>query len=240
MKPMVINDAHLQFSGPFTTRSKTTDLVLHHAEAENATVEDIHRWHLERGWIGIGYHYYIRKDGTIWKGRPENTVGAQAKGANDYSIGICFEGNYQVDKTMPAAQLSAGKALIGDIKARYDNIAVHRHLHYNNTDCPGRYFPFDALANAPADEDAAQTGGQPAPAPSEGNPYAEPTALISSGSRGEGVRWVQWELNRNKYPVNEDGVFGADMDATVRSFQKDRGLSVDGIVGPKTRAERQR
>ena len=231
---MIIEDAHLQFAGTLTKRKTTTDLVLHHAESENATVEDIHQWHLERGWLGIGYHYYIRGDGSVWRGRPEDTVGAQAKGANEFSIGICFEGNYQKDTEMPAAQLEAGKELIGDIKSRYAGIAVHRHLHYDDTDCPGRYFPYEALEQAPSEPE----GPEPAPSePAAGNPYDEPSGLIRKGDKGDGVRWVQWELNKNKYPVDEDGIFGADMDATIRSFQKDRGLSVDGIVGPKTRAQ---
>ncbi len=220
----------MQFSGALSKRARTTDLVLHHAEAEKATVEDIHRWHLDNGWIGIGYHYYVRKDGSVWRGRPEDTIGAQAKGANDYSIGVCFEGNYQKDTAMPAAQLAAGQALIADIKSRYPGIAVEPHKHFNSTDCPGQYFPFDQLAKGEASQPAAP------PASGDNNPYAEPTALMSKGSTGEGVRWVQWELNKNKYPVNEDGIFGADTDATVRSFQKDRNLAVDGIVGPNTRA----
>ena len=72
---LTIQDAHLQFSGALSKRARTTDLVLHHAEAEKATVEDIHRWHLDNGWIGIGYHYYVRKDGSVWRGRPEDTIG---------------------------------------------------------------------------------------------------------------------------------------------------------------------
>lgn len=231
---MTIHDAHLQFTGQLKKRPKTTDLVLHHAEAKSASVEDINRWHQEQGWLGIGYHYYIRKDGSIWRGRPEDTIGAQAKGANDYSVGICFEGNYQVEKEMPAAQLAAGQELIGDVKSRYPGIAVHRHLHYNSTDCPGRYFPYEALERTPSGNHTSE--GTP-PAAADGNPYPEPAALVSRGDRGETVRWIQWELNRNKYPVDVDGIFGADMDATTRSFQRDRGLAADGIVGPDTRAQ---
>ena len=233
---MTIQDAHLTFTGKLTARTKTTDLVLHHAEAESATVEDIHRWHQENGWLGIGYHYYVRKDGSIWRGRPEDAVGAQAKGANDYSIGVCFEGNYQVEREMPAAQLRAGQELIADIKSRYAGIAVHRHLHYNSTDCPGQYFPAKALEQPPDGAGTPQPDLPPV-VPEDGNPYSEPTALVSRGDRGEAVRWIQWELNRTKYPVAEDGIFGADVDATIRSFQKDRGLPADGVVGPKTRAQ---
>ena len=89
---MTINESNLQFTGTPNTRSQTTTIILHHADAVSCSVEDIHRWHLERGWLGIGYQYFIRKDGSIWRGRPEDWVGAHAGNpANTFSIGICFE-----------------------------------------------------------------------------------------------------------------------------------------------------
>ena len=58
--------------------------------------EDVHKWHLERGWSGCGYHYVIRRDGTIERGRPINFEGAHAlqNGHNNYSIGISLVGGY--------------------------------------------------------------------------------------------------------------------------------------------------
>lgn len=57
---------------------------------------DVHDWHLKRGWSGCGYHYVIRRDGTIERGRPINFEGAHAKanGHNNYSIGISLVGGY--------------------------------------------------------------------------------------------------------------------------------------------------
>ena len=54
--------------------------------------QTIHRWHKERGFDGIGYHYVILEDGTVENGRPEFWSGAHAKGHND-AIGICFIGD---------------------------------------------------------------------------------------------------------------------------------------------------
>nr|WP_243240285.1 N-acetylmuramoyl-L-alanine amidase [[Clostridium] hylemonae] len=84
-------------------RSATKLIILHHAEASNCTVQDIHRWHKNNGWAGIGYHFLVRKDGSIYRGRPEWAVGAHASGSNSDSIGICFEGAYMTE-TMPAAR----------------------------------------------------------------------------------------------------------------------------------------
>lgn len=69
------------------------------------------------------------------------------------------------------------------------------------------------------------------------NPYKEPTVLLSQGDRGNGVKWVQWELNFCGCNCGTvDGIAGVKFDAAVRAFQKKRSLAVDGIVGPLTRA----
>lgn len=138
---MNIHDANLPHNGNWSHRSGTSEIILHHAEASHASVEDINQWHLERGWAGIGYNYYVRKDGTIWRGRPEWAVGAHAKGHNDKSIGICCEGAYMTE-TMPAAQLAALKDLIRDIMSRYGKLKLLRHKDVNETDCPGVNFPW--------------------------------------------------------------------------------------------------
>ena len=52
----------------------------------------IDRWHKERGFSSIGYHYVIRRDGTLETGRPLNTPGAHVQGHNAHSIGICLAG----------------------------------------------------------------------------------------------------------------------------------------------------
>lgn len=138
---MKVIEANLPRKGNFTRRSTTDEVILHHAEASNATVWDINQWHLDNGWVGIGYHYYIRKDGSIYRGRPEWAVGAHATGHNDRSIGICCEGAYMTE-TMPAAQLASLKALLRDIMGRYGKMPLKRHRDVNATSCPGDRFPW--------------------------------------------------------------------------------------------------
>lgn len=138
---MKIIECNLPRNGNFTRRSKTDEVILHHAEASSATVWDINDWHLNNGWTGIGYHYYIRKDGSVYRGRPEWALGAHAVGHNDRSIGICCEGAYMTE-TMPAAQLAALRALLRDIMGRYGKLQLFRHKDVNSTDCPGKNFPW--------------------------------------------------------------------------------------------------
>ena len=70
------------------------------------------------------------------------------------------------------------------------------------------------------------------------NPYRKPTQNIYLGDWGDGIRWVQYELKRRGYNIGStgiDGKYGTSTKAAVERFQRASGLSVDGIVGPKTR-----
>lgn len=138
---MKIIECNLPRNGPYTRRSETTAVVLHHAAASSATVWDINDWHLDRGFNGIGYHYYVRKDGCVYHGRPEWALGAHAIGANDWSIGVCCEGDYMTE-IMPDAQINSLKALLRDIMSRYGELLIKQHKEVSSTDCPGDRFPW--------------------------------------------------------------------------------------------------
>lgn len=136
---------NFKFKEKLQKRIKTDLIVLHHADATNATVEDIHRWHLQRGWAGIGYHFYVRKDGSVYEGRPIDTIGAHVQGFNARSIGICAEGNYDKEKTMPEPQKQAIIELVRYVLSKYPNCRIVRHKDLMATSCPGRYYPFDDI-----------------------------------------------------------------------------------------------
>ena len=78
-----------------------------------------------------------------------------------------------------------------------------------------------------------------------GNPYQEPSISIKRGSIGEGARWVQWWLGQRGYRglngkvLGCDGNFGPNSDYALRTFQKEHGLTVDGICGTDTRKKLQ-
>jgi N-acetyl-anhydromuramyl-L-alanine amidase AmpD len=72
-----------------------THIVIHCSATENGAevrLEDIDRWHCERGWKGCGYHYVIERDGALREGRALQDVGAHVAGSNAHSIGICMVG----------------------------------------------------------------------------------------------------------------------------------------------------
>ena len=155
---MEIINANLKFNGNLTKRKKTTMLIIHHAAAPSASVETIHKWHLGRGWLGIGYNFYIRKDGTVYQGRGWEYVGAHCAGYNSVSVGICLEGNYETDADMPAAQYEAAVQLIRQALDKYPTITeICGHKAHGATACPGKYFPLDRMI---ADAKGADPGNE--------------------------------------------------------------------------------
>ena len=75
---MQIIETTYKWAGTLARRSATRRIILHHAAAVTCTPQQVHQWHLANGWSGIGYHFFVRKDGSVYRGRPEDTVGAHA------------------------------------------------------------------------------------------------------------------------------------------------------------------
>lgn len=105
---------------------------------------DIDRWHKQRGFRRIGYHYVIRRDGTVEKGRPDTEVGAHAEGYNKASIGICLVGGVDASKRMnpqdnfTPAQKDALRTLLYQLRALYPDATVlgHRDIPGVAKACP--------------------------------------------------------------------------------------------------------
>lgn len=148
-----------EWAGPLTDRKNTEYVILHHSAA-SGTAEALHGFHRSRGWAGIGYHFYVRADGSVHRGRPVNAVGAHTVGYNAVSAGVCFEGD--LEKTqMPQAQLAAGLELLAELKKLWPRAKLGLHRELDATACPGKNFPekeFRAAwdtRTAPADVPAA-------------------------------------------------------------------------------------
>lgn len=145
-----IIDVGLKFTSNLTKRNKTTAIVLHH-RAGTGDVLSIHNQHLRQKWSGCGYNFYVRLDGTIYKGRGWEYIGAHAgseSGYNGKSIGICFEGNFSELTNMPTAQYNAGISLIKEALNKYPSIVeIKGHRDVYATSCPGTNFPLEKMKN---------------------------------------------------------------------------------------------
>ena len=141
-----IRKLFLQFS-EYEERKSTEVIVIHHAGFpdgdKDSSAEEIHKFHREvNGWAGIGYHYVIRKDGTIEQGRRPKAVGAHALHHNMNSIGICVAGNFDFVKP-DHVQMDSLKLLTAWLCQKYKLDPMKRgvivgHRDLNDTDCPGK------------------------------------------------------------------------------------------------------
>ena len=110
-------------------------IIIHHtggtdsnplADTSSHTASMIDFYHKSKGWDGIGYNWFIEKDGRIVKGRDETKVGAHTKGYNDKSIGVCLAGNF--DLTTPTKeQTESLKKLLNEKILQY-NIPIQNPL----------------------------------------------------------------------------------------------------------------
>lgn len=141
---MKIIETDWKWKTSFKNRTSTKYIVLHHAAVSKCTAADIHRGHQEKGWAGIGYHFFVRKDGSIYRGRPIGAVGAHCLGWNEVSIGICAEGNFQTD-IMPDAQKFALADLVSWLRFVYPEAKVVGHKEMMATSCPGQNYPLEEL-----------------------------------------------------------------------------------------------
>lgn len=129
-----IENNNLKFETLCFHKKKIDTITLHH-RAGDGTVESIHTYHLRQGYSGIGYHYYVRKSGNVYQGRPEATIGAHVKGYNNGNVGICLEGNFTKEKPTPE-QIMSMISLIHDIETRYGKLKVKNHKDFGGTVCP--------------------------------------------------------------------------------------------------------
>lgn len=114
-------------------------------------VSEITAWHKERGFLECGYHYVIRRNGEIEKGRSKEKIGAHTKGFNVKSIGICLVGgvdkNGKARDTKTKAQEESLRALLDELLAEFKGASVLGHRDLNkNKECPS--FDVRAWLNA--------------------------------------------------------------------------------------------
>jgi N-acetylmuramoyl-L-alanine amidase len=102
----------------------------------------IDRWHRERGFLMIGYHIVVLRDGTVQTGRETDQPGAHAEGFNNKSIGICLVGGVneklQPENNFTPEQFDRLKQLIVSLRVKFTKAEVlgHRDLPGVTKACP--------------------------------------------------------------------------------------------------------
>ena len=126
--------------------NKPNKIIIHCSatqEGKNFKADDIDKWHKQRGFKKIGYHYVIDLDGTVEKGRDEAENGAHTVGHNTSSIGICYIGGLAKDGKTPKdtrteEQKKSLIDLIHQLLMKY-NLTIddlYGHNNFANKACP--------------------------------------------------------------------------------------------------------
>lgn len=102
-------------------------------DARDVDAAEIRKWHLANGWKDIGYHFVIRRDGSIEFGRPIEQSGAHVQGHNYDSVGVCMVGRYDFDPR----QFDALRRLYGLLKLANKDMTAHGHRDFTeHKTCP--------------------------------------------------------------------------------------------------------
>lgn len=130
------------------SRRTINEIIIHCTatpEGRECTVTEIRRWHIQRGFSDIGYHYVIHLDGRVEEGRNVDIAGAHCTGHNANSIGVVYVGGCGKDGKTPKdtrtdAQKAALANLLLDLRKLYPRATIHGHRDFANKACPS----FDA------------------------------------------------------------------------------------------------
>lgn len=237
---MEIQEVKYDLAGALAKRHTINMIVLHHADASTCSPKDINWWHIQNGWSCIGYHYFVNKQGKIFKGRPDDAIGSHAKGYNSTSLGICFEGRYNKE-IMPQAQIEAGRWLVSYLKKKYNIYQVVGHRDLMQTDCPGKLFPFESIVGDKKEnltlsfQRAAAADGFKFQKHGLDGKFGDETKSVMQQCVVKRRLFYKYKnatkLAQRLLGVEQDGLCGKNTDAAIRKFQKTHGLTIDGAIG---------
>ena len=125
-------------------RTETKKIIIHCAATKpsmDVGVEEIRKWHIQKGFRNVGYHFVIKRDGAVETGRAEDEIGAHAYGHNKDSIGICLvrglNEEWQSEENYTDIQWSILRELVEDLLEKYSSdLEVIGHNEVSTKDCP--------------------------------------------------------------------------------------------------------
>ena len=214
----------------FAKPNRFIDRVFLHCSASDNPSHDnvatMRRWHLERGWREVGYHFFIRKDGTLEAGRDIEETPAAQRNHNTGTIAICLHG---LDKPkFTDAQFATLRGLSMEINDALDGqVSFHGHREVAAKACP--VFDYKEVLQLDQFAQLGLSGARKAPLVNDDHRDPATMPVIRRGDRGTSVQLAQRLLM-----IKDDGVFGPRTDREVRDFQTERGLGRDGVVGRNT------
>lgn len=127
----------------FNPRSRTDAIFVHCSATKpdmDIGVETIRMWHKQQGWLDVGYHFVIKRDGTVEAGRPVDVVGSHVKDWNSRSVGVCLVGgidsNGQFEANFTPAQMNSLRNKLAELKSLYPQADIKAHHDVAPKACP--------------------------------------------------------------------------------------------------------
>lgn len=123
------------------SKRKSTKYLVIHCSATRAIQAEIdantiRKWHKGQGWADIGYHFVIKRDGTLESGRPLDQVGAHVANHNSYSVGICLVGGlanaapFKPENNFTKMQWITLRQLLKELLQKYPDAKVLGHRDF--------------------------------------------------------------------------------------------------------------
>lgn len=219
-------------------KRRTTNLIVIHCSAtrpsQNIGVKEIDQWHRNppNKWVMIGYHFVIRRDGTVEIGRPVDCIGAHVyppAGINSRSVSICLIGGVKEsdgktpENNFTPEQWVSLNSLVDQMLIKYPNAEVDGHGNISkDRACPSFNVKEWLRTRKPSTHSDVISKAKP----------VQVRPVLKRGDKGDTVKDLQRFLKMAKNDI--DGIFGPMTDSYVKAFQLANKLTVDGIVGPKT------
>lgn len=209
----------------------------------NAIPRAIDAEHHGNGWSGIGYNFVVSQAGEIFEGRGWDLQGAHCPSHNRSGFGVQVAVGGTQEPTAEA--LHAARWLYEEACRKTGRtLAKKGHKDGFATDCPGtRLYPW-VLAGMPDPGGASEPTkpSEPAPAPSQGRPFPGRYLQLSVPlMRGQDVYDWQKRMRERGWNIDVDALdksphvgYGQQCKRICIAFQREKGLSQDGVVGPKT------
>jgi peptidoglycan hydrolase-like protein with peptidoglycan-binding domain len=245
----------------FTKPQRRVKAVFCHCSASDNPAHDnvatMYDWHVNgNGWSDVGYHIYIRKDGTIEDGRSLEQTPAAQSGYNTDTIAISCGGLEEF--TME--QADALYTICDQINLAYSkDMYYYGHNQVASKACP--VYDWTKILNLDTGYQMTTSniddGMNPGVPPSTGNPdiptdgdlssnfpfwenspfkgHEADMPVVGKGDKGFSVALLQYLMATIKdITISVDGNFGPKTEAKVKKIQETFNLDVDGIVGADT------
>jgi N-acetyl-anhydromuramyl-L-alanine amidase AmpD len=128
---------------------KIDKIIVHCSDSDvpdHDNIETVRKWHLDKKWTDIGYHFFINKKGEVFTGRDIKVAGAHCRKQNLSSIGICVSGRKEFNDKQFSALYFLVKNLMETYKIKRTEVYPHNYFSPIKT-CPNfpmwKFWKFD-------------------------------------------------------------------------------------------------